>query len=380
MKIRCTTSSRKNDVYIWIKRITIPSRGVTAFCKATKDEAVLWHRRLGHVNFKNINKLVQGNLVRGLPSKTFKLDHTCLACRKGKQHRASCKKIEERTIRKPLELLHMDLFGHVSVESVNRKKYCLVVTDDCSKFNWVFFLAYKDETYDMLHDLIVGLENKLRHKVKTIRCDHGTEFKNQLMNEFCAKKGIKRINYARTPSKMVLQNERKDSLEALKSMLADSLLPIQFWAEAVHTACYVLNRVLTFLRIRRIKKEKVLIGVLNLDLQTLQRITFCKEINYAASEGNVSTHDDVEDLDDQQFIVHGLNIHAAQPMHSEESTADKEVSFSSDEQALHDELVNLMHQESLAKLHHDAQRTAFEEEKKRIALAKGERMCTENSL
>ncbi|GJV23505.1 ribonuclease H-like domain-containing protein [Tanacetum coccineum] len=81
---------------------------------------------------------------------------------KGKQHRASCKKIEERTVREPLELLHMDLFGPVLVESVNRKKYCLVVTDDCSKFSWVFFLAYKDETYDMLHDLIVGFRNKLR--------------------------------------------------------------------------------------------------------------------------------------------------------------------------------------------------------------------------
>ncbi|GJR47622.1 hypothetical protein Tco_1315725 [Tanacetum coccineum] len=57
-----------------------------------------------HVNFKNINKLVKGNLVRGLPSKTFKLDHSCVACRKGKQHRASCKKIEERTVREPLEL------------------------------------------------------------------------------------------------------------------------------------------------------------------------------------------------------------------------------------------------------------------------------------
>ncbi|GKB66855.1 hypothetical protein Tco_0928267 [Tanacetum coccineum] len=101
--------------------------------------------------------------------------------------------------------------------------------------------------------------------------------------------------------------------------------------------------------------------------------------NYAASEGNVSTHDDVEDLDDQQFIVHGPNIHAAQPMHSEESTADKEVSLSSDEQALHDELVNLMHQESLAKLHHDAQRTAFEEEKKRIALAK-EKECANSTF
>ncbi|GKA36792.1 retrovirus-related pol polyprotein from transposon TNT 1-94 [Tanacetum coccineum] len=148
---------RKNDVYSLDLKNIIPSGGITCLvAKATEDEAVLWHRRLGHVNFKNINKLVKGNLVRGLPSKTFKLDHSCLACRKGKQHRASCKKIEERTVREPLELLHMDLFGPVSVESINKKKYCLVVTDDCSKFSWVFFLAYKDETYDMLHDLIGG--------------------------------------------------------------------------------------------------------------------------------------------------------------------------------------------------------------------------------
>ncbi|GJX12157.1 putative ribonuclease H-like domain-containing protein [Tanacetum coccineum] len=114
---------RKNDVYSLDLKNIIPSGGVTCLvAKATKDEAVLWNRRLGHVNFKNINKLVKGNLVRGLPSKTFKLDHSCLACRKGKQHRASCKKIEERTVREPLELLHMDLFGPVSVESVNWQK------------------------------------------------------------------------------------------------------------------------------------------------------------------------------------------------------------------------------------------------------------------
>ncbi|GJS04207.1 uncharacterized mitochondrial protein-like protein [Tanacetum coccineum] len=88
---------RKNDVYSLDLKNIIPSGGITCLvAKATEDEAVLWHRRLGHVNFKNINKLVKGNLVRGLPSKTFKLDHSCVACRKGKQHRASCKKIEDR--------------------------------------------------------------------------------------------------------------------------------------------------------------------------------------------------------------------------------------------------------------------------------------------
>ncbi|GJR62654.1 putative ribonuclease H-like domain-containing protein [Tanacetum coccineum] len=237
---------RKNDVYSLDLKNIIPSGGITCLvAKATEDEAVLWHRRLGHVNFKNINKLVKGNLVRGLPSKTFKLDHSCVACRKGKQHRASCKKIEWKNVREPLIASHMTYLP-VSIESINKKKYCLVVTDDCRKFSWVFFLAYKDETYDMLHDLIVGLENRLRHKVKTIRCDHGTEFKNQLMNEFCAKKGIKReYSIARTPQQNgVAERKNRTLIEAARTMLADSLLPIQFWAEAVNTACYVLNRVL----------------------------------------------------------------------------------------------------------------------------------------
>ncbi|GJV95402.1 putative ribonuclease H-like domain-containing protein [Tanacetum coccineum] len=411
---------RKNDVYSLDLKNIIPSGGVTCLvAKATKDEAVLWHRRLGHVNFKNINKLVKGNLVRGLPSKTFKLDHSCLACRK--------------------------------VESVNRKKYCLVVTDDCSKFSWVFFLAYKDETYDMLHDLIVGLENKLRHKVKTIRCDHGTEFKNHLMNEFCAKKGIKReYSIARTPQQNgVAERKNRTLIEAARTMLADSLLPIQFWAEAVNTACYVLNRVLVtkpqmktpyeilmgrspnisfmrpfgcsltilntldqlgkfdgkseegyllgystsskgfrvynrvtrkvqdclhvdFLENQENQKGKGPDWMFDLDLLTpsMNYIPVRKE-NYADSGGKVSTYDDVEDLDDQQFIVHGPSIHAAQNTHSEERTADKEVPLSSEDQALHDELVSLMHQESIAKVHNDAQRNAFEEEKRRIALEKG---------
>nr|GEX34366.1 ribonuclease H-like domain-containing protein [Tanacetum cinerariifolium] len=60
------------------------------FAKASIDKSNKWHRRLGHVNFKNLNKLMKGNLVRGLPSKIFENDHTCVACQKGKQHKAFC--------------------------------------------------------------------------------------------------------------------------------------------------------------------------------------------------------------------------------------------------------------------------------------------------
>ncbi|GJW38232.1 putative ribonuclease H-like domain-containing protein [Tanacetum coccineum] len=97
----------------------VPSGGLACLiAKATTDESNKWHRRLGHVNFKNLNKLVKGNLVRGLPSKIFQNDHTCVACQKGKQHKASCKAKAVSSISHSLQLLHMDLFGPTSNKDV----------------------------------------------------------------------------------------------------------------------------------------------------------------------------------------------------------------------------------------------------------------------
>jgi transposase InsO family protein len=97
----------------------------------------------------------------------------------------------------------MDLFGPTSVNSLNGKKYCLVVTDDYNRFSWVFFLKTKDETSEILKTYITGIENQIDKKVKVIRCDNGTEFKNRVMDEFCKEKGIKReYSVARTHNKM----------------------------------------------------------------------------------------------------------------------------------------------------------------------------------
>ncbi|GJV50389.1 putative ribonuclease H-like domain-containing protein [Tanacetum coccineum] len=83
---------RKDNMYSVDLKNIVPSEGLTClFSKATLDESNLWHKRLGHINFKTLNKLVRGNLVRGLPLKIFENNHTCVACQKGKQHKASCK-------------------------------------------------------------------------------------------------------------------------------------------------------------------------------------------------------------------------------------------------------------------------------------------------
>nr|GFA05416.1 putative ribonuclease H-like domain-containing protein [Tanacetum cinerariifolium] len=91
--------------------------------KALVDESMLWHRRLGHLNFKTMNKLVRNNLAKGLPSKCFENDNTCVACLKGKQHNASCKTKLMNSVPNPLHTLHMDLFGPTSVSSHNHKWY-----------------------------------------------------------------------------------------------------------------------------------------------------------------------------------------------------------------------------------------------------------------
>ncbi|GJR80040.1 putative ribonuclease H-like domain-containing protein [Tanacetum coccineum] len=194
----------------------ISTGGLTClFVKATLDESNLWHRRLGHINFKIMNKLVRGNLTGS-------------------------------SISQPLQMLHMDLFGPTFVKSLVKKMYYLVVTDDYSRLSWVFFLATKDETSKILKTFITGIENLIDLKVKVIRCDNRTEFKNKVMNQFCEIKGIKReFSVARTPQQnKVAERKNRTLIEAARTMLADSKLPTTFWAEAVNTACYVQNRVL----------------------------------------------------------------------------------------------------------------------------------------
>nr|GEZ26802.1 putative ribonuclease H-like domain-containing protein [Tanacetum cinerariifolium] len=196
---------RENNMYNVDLKNMVPSGDLTyLFANATLDKSNLWHRRLGHINIKTMNKLVKGNLVRGLPSKVFENNHTCVACKKGKKHRASCKTKPASSVSQPLQRLHMDLFGPTFVKSLNKKSYCLVVTDDYSRFSLVFLLATKDETSTILKTFITGIEKQINLKVKIIKSDNGTEFKNQDLNRVLVTKPHNKTPYelllGRTPS------------------------------------------------------------------------------------------------------------------------------------------------------------------------------------
>ncbi|KAJ9548467.1 hypothetical protein OSB04_021010 [Centaurea solstitialis] len=240
-------SPRKDNVYcLDLERIPSNQSLNCLFSKASHDESNLWHRRMCHMNFKNMNKLVKNNLVRGLPRKEFFCNDNCVACLKGKQHKSSHKSKEVNNISSPLQLIHMDLFGPTNVMSIGKKSYCLVIVDDFSRFTWVYFLKTKDETSGLIKSFVTRVENQSNLKVKVIRSDNGTEFKNSDINSFCDEKGIeKQYSAPRTPQHNgVAERRNRTLIEAARSLLADSKLPITFWAEAVNTACYVQNRTL----------------------------------------------------------------------------------------------------------------------------------------
>ncbi|GJR39701.1 ribonuclease H-like domain-containing protein [Tanacetum coccineum] len=153
---------RKNNMYSLGLKNIVPKGGLTClFAKATSDESKLWHRRLEHINFKTMIKLVNGKLC-------------------------------------------------------------------------------------ILKSFITRVESLIDQRVKVIRCDNETEFKNKEMNQFCERKCIKReFSVARTPQQNgVAERKNRTLIETARTMLADSKLPTTFWAEAVNIACYVQNRVL----------------------------------------------------------------------------------------------------------------------------------------
>ncbi|KAJ9545903.1 hypothetical protein OSB04_025610 [Centaurea solstitialis] len=181
------------------------------FSKASVSESSLWHRRMCHMNFKNMNLLVKNNLVRGLPAKEFSSDDHCVACLKGKQHKNSHKSKEVNTISSPLQLLHMDLFGPTNVMSIGKKSYCLVIVDDYSRFTWVYFLRTKDETSGLIKSFVTRVENKTNLRVKVIRSDNGTEFKNADLNSFCEEKEAEYIAASQCCSQVLwIQNQMQD--------------------------------------------------------------------------------------------------------------------------------------------------------------------------
>ncbi|KAI3767017.1 hypothetical protein L2E82_17098 [Cichorium intybus] len=194
------SAKQHEDIYILDMFSADQSLKRCFFSRAQSHINWLWHKRLSHLNFKNISKISKGQLVRGLPKMNFVKDKVCSAYEKGKQIKASFKSKQCSSIVSPFSLMHMDLFGPVPVALLAGKKYSLVIVDEFSRYTCVMFPRNKSDAATEIISLIKQSEVLFNLKVKQMRSDHGTEFCNQIIQDFCEEKGIlQNFSAVRTP-------------------------------------------------------------------------------------------------------------------------------------------------------------------------------------
>ncbi|GJQ89540.1 retrovirus-related pol polyprotein from transposon TNT 1-94 [Tanacetum coccineum] len=202
------------------------------------------------VRNENVQKRVSfaidnaSRITNVLKETIYSPDQLCSSCKVSKAKRSSFKTKTAPSSKGWLNLLHMDLCGPMRVASINGKKYILVIVDDYSRYTWTLFLRSKDETPEVLKDFLTMIQRNLQALVIYVRTDRGTEFLNKTLHAFFKEEGIEhQTSTPRTPEQNDVVERRNHILvEAARTMLSASKLPLFFWAEAIATACYTQNR------------------------------------------------------------------------------------------------------------------------------------------
>ncbi|KAK1611638.1 hypothetical protein QYE76_035311 [Lolium multiflorum] len=235
--------SDKNNLYVVDLSKESPSPS-TCLMGAKHDESWLWHRRLGHVNMRNLKQLLKGEHIVGLTDISFEKDRVCSACVAGKQLKKRHPTKSIITTSRPLELLHLDLFGPSHYDTLGGSKYGFVIVDDYSRYSWVFLLKSKDETYKEFIIFAKKAQRMYESEMKAISTDNGTEFKNYTMQEFVDDEGIKHeFSAPYTPQQNgVVERKNRTIIEMARTMLSEFNSPHNFWGESISTVVHYSNR------------------------------------------------------------------------------------------------------------------------------------------
>ena len=203
-------------------------------------DSVTWHARLGHIGKDRMARLAREGLLGPLAKVDLPICEPCLAgkaCRKpfGKALRAN----------QPLELVHSDICGPMSVKARHGASYFITFIDDYTRFGHVYLIAHRYEALDCFKRYLAEVENQQSKSLKTFRTDRGREYLSDQFKETCEEKGIRRqLTIPHTPQQNgVAERRNRTLLDMTRSMMAQANLPISFWGDALLTAAYILNRV-----------------------------------------------------------------------------------------------------------------------------------------
>lgn len=204
------------------------------------DMQDLWHRRLGHIGVDNLKRM--RDLVEGV-----KFDENgakqCEICVLGKHARLPFRSSNTKTT-SVLELVHSDVCGPMQERSLQSSRYFVTFIDDFSRKVYVYCIEYKSMVMKMFEDFKLMVETQTGKKIRTLRTDNGTEYTNGAMQEFLRSAGIvHQTTVPYTPQQNgVAERMNRTLVEKARCMMYDAKLPVKFWAEAVCTAAYIVNR------------------------------------------------------------------------------------------------------------------------------------------
>jgi len=204
-------------------------------------DSILWHRRLGHMSEKGMKLLASNEKLPNLKHVQIGL---CEDCVYGKQKRVSFSKAGRTPKKEKLELVHTDVWGPAPVNSLGGSRYYVTFIDDSTRKVWVYFLKNKSDVFATFKRWKAEVENQTGLKIKCLKSDNGGEYDRQEFKAFCSQNGIRMIKTVPgTPEQNGVAARMKRTLnERARSMRIHSSLPKHFWAEAVNTAAYLINR------------------------------------------------------------------------------------------------------------------------------------------
>lgn len=243
----CTITNAKNEVIANCKY----DNGIyklnenRSVCMLTNENnnALLWHRRLGHINLQCLKKMRDGGVI-GINFIDDGADiKKCETCAQAKQTRNPFTASDNKSSG-ILQLIHSDLCGPMEKQSIGHARYILTFIDDFSKKVFPYFLKSKSEVLQTLIEFKKFIELQTESKIKAIRTDNGGEYCSAEFDRFCRDNGIQhQLTTAYTPQQNgVAERMNRTLIEKAKCLLFDAELPTTYWAEATNMAAHLINR------------------------------------------------------------------------------------------------------------------------------------------
>ena len=212
---------------------------------AKESDLKLWHERLGHVNAECVAKMIKNGILPGAKADGAQVkSFFCEGCAFGKMSKKPSPYSELRSC-KPGEFVHCDLVGPMETKSLSGSRFVLVLKDEASSYRSVYFLKHKTEVSEFLQRYIIQVREETGRKIRRLRSDNGTEFVNEKVKKLLTQNGIMHeLSAPYTPQQNgFVERENRTLVESARSMIHARNLPKFLWAEALNTACFVLNRV-----------------------------------------------------------------------------------------------------------------------------------------